>query len=62
MTRAKGYGITNYRIHRLLEQMSVKERKSFELKLKKNNEKKYNGFKEWQKDFMKIIPEHKIDY
>lgn len=62
MSRAKGFGVANHRIHWALEEMDSEERTAFELKLKKDNPQRYKEFKEWQKHFMKVLPKHKIDY
>lgn len=62
MSRGKGFGIANYRIHKELEGMAKKERIAFELKLKNNTPKMYDEFKEWQDFFMEVFPERKIDY
>lgn len=57
-----GYGfMANVELHDSLLHMTPEEREKVELNLKKNS-KKYKGFKEWQKSYMKWFPEKKINY
>ncbi len=42
--------------------MNPDERTQYELNLKNENKIRYDGFKQWQKGFMKRRPEYKIDY
>lgn len=58
-----GYGfMSNVHLHDDLFNMDANERTQFELELKSEDERLYNGFKEWQKSYMKWFPEKKIDY
>lgn len=62
MIRLNGFGHINFRVHKRLLNMNPDERTQYELNLKNENKIRYDGFKQWQKGFMKRRPEYKIDY
>lgn len=52
----QGYGyIINFELHEELSKLSDEERKEYELELKQENERKYNGFKEWEVTYSKFL-------
>ena len=55
-----GYGcISNMNLHEELMNMDTDERMQLELKLKEEDERMYNSFKEWQKSYIKRFPNKK---
>lgn len=55
-----GYGcISNMNLHEELMGMDTDERKQLELELKKENERTYYSFKEWQKSYIKRFSNRK---